>query len=291
MFDFLDKIIDFIKKYWWAAVLAALVCWSAALLYFTLWPPETAMEKQVRLRAGFLEPKQAKDLDEAEDLLTTVNLQVRELPRDVILYRHIIVLMAYIGNGEFTPEQKQEAERNYGMKWDDLRSNWLGETASLLGLSEEQRPADLKEAAEKLSEAKKRIEKENSEGFNKTLEGLLDDLKKNRSRGGLLETINKFLANDVVEIARQRLITMGTPAVPTLAKMLEENPNSAKGKRVYEVILNIIAETRLASLDPADLPKEVEALQKEFGAEPDAKAIANVKEWLDSPANRELLGK
>jgi len=272
-------------------VLVALVCWSAALLYFTLWPPETAMEKQVRLRASFLEPKQAKDLNEAERLLASANLQVREPDRDVILYRHIVVLMSYIGNGEFTDEQKRKTEKDFKMKWDDLQNSWLGETASVLGLSEEQRPTSLKEAHDKLAEAKKRIERENNEGFNKTLEGLLDDLKNNRSKSGLLETINNFLANDVVEVACQGLITKGAPAVPTLEKVLEENPNSAKGKRVYEVILNIIAETRLKTLNPADLPKEVKDVQKEFGAEPDAKAIGKIKDWLNSEGNRELLGR
>ena len=272
-------------------MLVALVCWSAALLYFTLWPPETAMEKQVRLRASFLEPKQAKDLNEAERLLASANLQVREPDRDVILYRHIVVLMSYIGNGEFTDEQKRKTEKDFKMKWDDLQNSWLGETASVLGLSEEQRPTSLKEAHDKLAEAKKRIERENNEGFNKTLEGLLDDLKNNRSKSGLLETINNFLANDVVEVACQGLITKGAPAVPTLEKVLEENPNSAKGKRVYEVILNIIAETRLKTLNPADLPKEVKDVQKEFGAEPDAKAIGKIKDWLNSEGNRELLGR
>jgi hypothetical protein len=283
--------MQFLKKYWWAIVLAALVGWSGALVYFTFFPPETAIEREIKIRAGFLEPKQAKDVAEAGRMLKTVNQHVRQLPADPMLYRHILVLLGGIGNGVFTEEEKQQAEQAHpGMRWGEIESDWLGQTAAILGLPEEKRPSDLKAAAALLEAAKKEIEKKNNEGFNKDLEGLLEAVEKGEG-GGLLERANEFLAKDVVEVAKDRLILMGPPAVPALVAILEQAPSGEKGARVYEVILNIIAGTRLTSLNPADLPRQVELLRKEFGEKPDAGAIGRIKEWLGSPVNRELLGK
>lgn len=379
MFAFLDKIIDFLQKYWWAVVLGALVCWGATLLYFTLWPPESALDKQTRLRAGFLEPKQAKDLGEAEELLKTVNQDVRLLPRDVFPYRQIMYLLAQMGSGELSDEQKHELERKMGMTWRDIENNWIAETASLLGIPDQNRPKTLKECAELLKKKRTEIEQYNNEGFNKTLEDLLARLGRGE-KGGILDEINRFLANDVVAVAKKRLILMGTPAVPIMTKILEENPSGNKGRQVYDVILSIIATRRLISLDSKDLddvipylhvlavqkaigkgefseqdrsqlekakgrkwqdiekewldqtvtvvsavpnlaaqprPKDLteaaaqlanarkqieerntdafneisNSLIEDFGLEPDAKAIEGIKKWLDSPGNRELLGK
>lgn len=271
----MDKIVAYIRNWWWAIVLAALLCWTGTLTYFYLFPPETALDKEVRMEADFLEPKQAADLAEARRLLEQANTYVRQLPRDVILYHDVVSLLNDIDQAK--PGDEKEL---------------IDKAAVLLLLPEENQPKDLKDAAAQLTKRKQEIEQQNSAGFNAKLDALLAEVKK-KPEQATLARVNEFLKNDVPAQAKERLVLRGVPAAPKLLSLLEKHPESNQGKEIYGVILKIIADTRLTSLNPTPdaLKAQWDSTLKEFGAQPDAKAIAKIKEWLNSPGNQELLGK
>ncbi len=290
-------MIEFLQKYWWAIVLVALVGWSATLAYFTIWPPETAMEHEVRLRAGFLEPKQAKDLDEAQELLETVSAHVRQLPRNQMEYLLIRRLLKDIRNSEsseFRESLLAELRKSRGdIKWKDVEDEWIQQTMSILTLGQEERPERLEKAGEKLEARKKEIEKENNHRFNRKLEDILDDLKRRetQNREDLLRRANEFLASEVVEMVKERLRLAGITALPCLVRLLEEDTNETRRRHLYDVILYIMACARAQSLVSADVEQTMKDLRREYGEEPDAAAVARLRDWLNSPGNRELLGK
>lgn len=410
-------MISFLQKYWWAIALAALAGWAIALSYFTVWPPQTAMERDIRLRAEFLEPRRAADLDGAAELLKVVNTHIRLLPADQLEYRYIRDLLDAIEKGraeiaalreellradrenpagdhgellrktaeslalkdadrpknlkdavaalqkrseeiedgwieqamtilvldrpdrpagldeavtllkdrrvrietenKLLPSEKRqyrsivrllaeaascesEAYRRKLLarlratkpeaQWKDIEDGLVREAADALSLAGDARPASLKDAAEKLRT--RRAALENSLGFNGTLDGLLVDLKGRRDRDELLKKVNDFLARDVVEMAEERLRLAGTPALPFLVRLLEEKGETRA--RLYDVILHIIAATRLQSLTgdiDGQIETEKESLRARYGDRPDASSVAKLNEWLNSPGNRELVGK
>jgi len=290
-------LIELLQKYWWVIVLVALVGWSATLAYFTIWPPETAMEREVRLRAGFLEPKQAKDLDEAQELLETVAAHVRQLPRNQIEYLHIRRLLQEIRNSESSKFREgllaELRKSRDDIKWKDVEDEWIQQTMSILTLGQEERPESLEKAGEKLEARGKEIEKENNHRFNRKLEDILDDLKhrETQNREDLLRRANEFLASEVVEMVKERLRLAGIMALPCLVRLLEEDTNENSRRHLYDVILHSMACARAQSLVSADVEQTMKDLRKEYGEEPDAAAVAKLRDWLNSPGNRELLGK
>ena len=291
------RLINFLQKYWWVIVLIALAGWSAALAYFTIRPPETAMEREIRLRASFLEPRQAADLDEAAELLRTVSEHLRQLPRDQMEYLYIRHLLADIKKWKSPAfrkallEQLRKARKEAA--FEDVEENWIQRTMTILCLSQDDRPGDLAEAAELLEKRRKEIERENDMGFNNILDDLIDDLKhrETQNKRDLMKRANEFLAGEVVDMARERLMLAGTPALPYLVTLLEQDANENKRKHLYDVVLYIIACTRAQSPTSQDIEQITKELHKEYGEEPGAAAIAKLKDWLDSPGNRELLGR
>ncbi len=290
-------MINFLQKYWWGIVLIALAGWSVALAYFTIWPPETAMEREIRLRASFLEPRQAADLDEAAELLRTVSGHLRQLPRNQMEYLYVRQLLTDIERWKSPAfrkallEQLRKARKEDTFK--DIEEKWIQRTMTVLCLGQDDRPGNLAEAAELLEKRRKEIERENDAGFNDILEDLIDDLKhrETQNKRDLMKRANEFLAGEVVDMARERLMLAGTPALPYLVTLLEQDANENKRRHLYDVILYIVACTRAQSPASQDIEQITQELRKEYGEEPNAAAIAKLKDWLDSPGNRELLGK